>query len=113
MLVKRTLTFTDDVGVEAGQQIDPPLRKVAAVAVIDNPFAGRFERDLGALTEASAEIGRRICRIAIALLSSAVPATLRQARRQRLAIERAQERGAGSRRSRRLHRPGTHRWRRR
>ena len=69
MLVKRTLTFMDEVGVEAGQQIDPPLRKVAAVAVIDNPFAGRFERDLGALTEASAEIGRRICRIAIALLS--------------------------------------------
>ena len=69
MLVKRTLTFMDEVGVEAGQQIDPPLRKVAAVAVIDNPFAGRFERDLGPLTEASAEIGRQICRIAIALLS--------------------------------------------
>ena len=62
MLVKRTLTFMDEVGVEAGQQIDPPLRKVAAVAVIDNPFAGRFERDLGPLTEASAEIGRQICR---------------------------------------------------
>jgi hypothetical protein len=69
MLVKRTLSFMEEVGVEAGQQIEPPLRKVAAVAVIDNPFAGRFERDLGPLTDASAEIGRRICRIAISLLA--------------------------------------------
>ena len=68
MQVKRTLTFVDEVGVEAGQRVDPPLRKVAAVAVIDNPFAGRFERDLSLLTEASAEIGRTICGLAISLL---------------------------------------------
>ena len=48
MDIKRTLTFVDEVRIEAGQRIDPPLRKVAVVAVIDNPFAGRFERDLGA-----------------------------------------------------------------
>ena len=46
MQIKRTLTFIDEVRLEAGQRIDPPLRKVAVVAVIDNPFAGRFERDL-------------------------------------------------------------------
>src|SRR5215813_1926436 len=68
MLVKRVLSFIDEVAVEAGQTITPPLRKVAVVAVIDNPFAGRFERDLSPLTEASAEIGRRICNAAIALL---------------------------------------------
>ena len=69
MLVKRTLSFIDEIGVEAGQTIDPPLRKVAVVAVIDNPFAGKFERDLGPLTKASAAIGRRICESAIALLA--------------------------------------------
>ena len=67
--IKRTLTFIDEVGVEAGQQVTPPLRKVAVGAIIDNPFAGRFERDLGPLTKASEEIGRQICRIAVALLS--------------------------------------------
>ena len=46
MQIKRTLTFVDEVAIEAGQPIDPPLRKVAVVAIIDNPFAGRFERDL-------------------------------------------------------------------
>jgi amino acid synthesis protein len=68
MLVKRTLSFIDEVGTEAGQTIDPPLRKVAVVAIVDNPFAGRFERDLSPLTEASAEIGRRICAQAVSLL---------------------------------------------
>ena len=46
MQIKRTLTFVDEIRPEAGQRIDPPLRKVAVVAVIDNPFAGRFEPDL-------------------------------------------------------------------
>jgi hypothetical protein len=67
--IKRTLTFIDEVGIESGQRVDPPLRKVAAVAVIDNPFAGRFERDLGPLTDRSAEIGRHICQLAISLLA--------------------------------------------
>jgi hypothetical protein len=73
MRIKRTLTFVDEVGIEAGQRVEPPLRKVAAVAVIDNPFAGRFERDLGPLTEASAEIGRHICTVAVALLAPYSP----------------------------------------
>ena len=68
MIVKRVLTFFDEVRLEAGQQVTPPLRKVAAVAVLDNPFAGRFEKDLKSLTDASAEIGRHICAIAVDLL---------------------------------------------
>jgi hypothetical protein len=69
MQIKRTLTFIDEVAAEAGQRVDPPLRKVAVAAIIDNPFAGRFERNLQPLTDASAEIGRRICQQAIALLA--------------------------------------------
>jgi hypothetical protein len=68
MNIKRVLTFMDEVRTEAGQRIDPPLRKVAVVAVIDNPFAGRFEPDLKPLTDASAEIGLHICDLAVSLL---------------------------------------------
>jgi len=71
--IKRTLTFCDEITSEAGQSVDPPLRKVAVAAVIDNPYAGRFERDLGPLTKASEEIGRQICRIAMALLAPHKP----------------------------------------
>lgn len=73
MLIKRTLAFIDEAGVEAGQRVDPVLRKVAAVAIIDNPFAGRFERDLSPLTDASVEIGRHICQLAVALMAPHKP----------------------------------------
>ena len=68
MRIKRTLTFIDETGLEAGQRVDPPLRRIAVAAVIDNPFAGRFEPDLKPFTDASAEIGRHICGLAVSLL---------------------------------------------
>ena len=42
MHIKRTLTFIEEIAEEVGQRVDPPLRKVAVAAIIDNPFAGRF-----------------------------------------------------------------------
>jgi len=69
MQIKRTLTFIEEIAEEAAQRADPPLRKVAVAAIIDNPFAGRFERDLKRLTNASDEIGRIICALAISMLA--------------------------------------------
>ena len=40
-----------------GQTISPPTRKAAAVAVIANPFAGRYVEDLTPLIEIGAELG--------------------------------------------------------
>jgi hypothetical protein len=68
MLVKRTLCFVDEMTSDAGEMIEPALRKVGVVGVMDNPFAGRFERDLSPLVQASEEIGRQICKLAITLL---------------------------------------------
>ena len=69
MQIKRVLTFIDETAREAGQEVAPPLRKVAVAAIIHNPFAGRFERDLQQLTDASAEVGRHICGLAVAALA--------------------------------------------
>jgi len=69
MRIKRVLTFIDEIGSEATQPVDPPLRKVAVAAIIDNPFAGRFERDLKPLTDASAAIGQHICGLAVSALA--------------------------------------------
>jgi hypothetical protein len=73
MKIKRLLTFFDEVRTEAGRDLDRPLRKAAAVAVIDNPFAGRYEPDLSSLVKASESVGREICPIAVGLLGSAKP----------------------------------------
>jgi hypothetical protein len=73
MKIKRILTFYDEVRSEAGRDVDPPLRKAAAVAVLDNPYAGRFQQDLSALTKASEDIGREICGIATGVLGTHRP----------------------------------------
>jgi hypothetical protein len=73
MQIKRTLAFVDDVANETGQPVTPPLRKVAVVAVIDNPFAGKFVKDLSPLTKASEEIGRTMSKMAMALLAPHPP----------------------------------------
>jgi hypothetical protein len=69
MPIKRILTFLDETRLADGQDVSPPLRKVAAVAIVDNPFAGRFVKDLSHLTRASEAIGREICAIAVRLLA--------------------------------------------
>jgi Amino acid synthesis len=39
--LRKILTFAEEVSSEAGQAGDPPLRKAAVIAVVENPFAGR------------------------------------------------------------------------
>jgi Amino acid synthesis len=67
--IKRVLTFLDETRVADGRDTVPPLRKAAAVAIVDNPFAGRFVQELSPLTRASEAIGREICAIAVRLLA--------------------------------------------
>lgn len=73
MEIKRLLTYYDEVRNEAQRSVEPPLRKVAAVVIVNNPYAGRFQEDLSALVNASAEVGRAICGAAIQLISPHKP----------------------------------------
>jgi hypothetical protein len=60
--IRRLVTFVEDRYVENGRPIDPPIRVVAAVAVIKNPWIGRgFVDDLKPEIDAFApELGRRL-----------------------------------------------------
>jgi hypothetical protein len=73
MQIKRILTFVDELRSEAGRPTEPPLRKAAAVAVVHNPFAGRYVEDLSPLVQASEAIGREICATAVGLLAPFKP----------------------------------------
>ena len=55
--IRKIAVFLDETHREMGQDIAPPTRRAAAVAVIENPFAGRFESDLEPLMEIGAEMG--------------------------------------------------------
>ena len=55
--IRKIAVFLDETHIEMGQTIAPPTRRAAAVAVIENPFAGRFEADLEPLMDIGAELG--------------------------------------------------------
>ena len=67
--IKRSYTFIENHGIEAGKAAGAPLRKVAAVVVIDNPYAGRYVKDLGPMIKASAAIGRELVTMAAAAMA--------------------------------------------
>jgi hypothetical protein len=73
MDIKRVLSFVEEVRSEAGRRADPPLRKVAVVAIVQNPFAGRYVEDLSPLTQASEAIAREISALAVGLLAPGKP----------------------------------------
>ena len=55
--IRKMVTVVEEIHREAGRDIDPPVRKAAAVAVIENPFAGRYEEDLEPLMAAGEHLG--------------------------------------------------------
>lgn len=68
--VRRVLSFCDHREVEAGIRHAEPLRKVAAVAIITNPWAGRYVEDLKDGIAASVEIGKLLAQTAVAAMGS-------------------------------------------
>ena len=71
MRLRKLVTITDKVFVEMGQPVDPPTRRAAAIAVIANPFAGRFQADLSELIETGATLGEMLTARAVAALGLA------------------------------------------
>ncbi|CAN7550727.1 amino acid synthesis family protein [Rhizobium rhizogenes] len=55
--IRKITVFVEETLSEMGQTISPPTRKAAAVAVIANPFAGRYVEDLTPLINIGAELG--------------------------------------------------------
>ena len=55
--IRKLVVQVDETRIEMGQTIDPPTRRAVAIAVIENPYAGRFEPKLDALIEAGEELG--------------------------------------------------------
>lgn len=55
--IRKIAVFVEETRLEMGQAVSPPTRKAAAVAVIRNPFAGRYEKDLAELMDIGAELG--------------------------------------------------------
>ena len=49
-VIRKIVTVVEETRMEAGRDVAPPTRRAAAIAVIENPFAGRYVEDLAPLT---------------------------------------------------------------
>ena len=66
--IRKIVTIVEEVRSEMGVAIDPPARRAAAIAVIANPFAGKYVADLDALMIIGDELGGLLTERAIAAL---------------------------------------------
>ncbi|MCZ7662894.1 MAG: amino acid synthesis family protein [Thermoleophilia bacterium] len=68
MKVRKFVTIIEETVAEAGRQVDPPVRKAAALAIIENPFVAGYQEDLGELMDVGEALGDQLGRMALAVL---------------------------------------------
>lgn len=69
--VRKFVVIVEETQKEIGREISPPTRRAAALAVIENPFADRYEADLEVLMQAGEELGKTLGEKAVAALGVA------------------------------------------
>ncbi|TAN34894.1 amino acid synthesis family protein [bacterium] len=69
--IRKIVTVTEEVRIEGGKKLARPVRMSAAIAVIKNPLAGRFEADLSLLSgDYSTQLGPMLAELAIKTLGT-------------------------------------------
>lgn len=66
--IRKIATFLEETRSEMGRAVDPPTRRAAAVAVVENPFAGKYVEDLSELMAIGEELGELLTQRAVAAL---------------------------------------------
>ncbi|MBR1218466.1 amino acid synthesis family protein [Bradyrhizobium sp. U87765 SZCCT0131] len=67
-VIRKIVTVVEETRQEGGRDVNPPTRRAAAIAVIENPFAGRYVEDLSPLIEIGEELGGLLAERAVAAL---------------------------------------------
>jgi hypothetical protein len=70
MRIRKLVTVVEEVLSDGGRDAARPVRKVAAVAVVENPFAGRFVEDLTPLVDAGEALGALLAKRATEALGA-------------------------------------------
>lgn len=66
--IRKLVVQVEETRNEMGKDVNPPVRKAAAIAVIENPFAGKYAEDLTTLMDIGEELGDLLGRRAVAAL---------------------------------------------
>lgn len=65
MEVRKYVTIVEEILSEGGRPMTPPGKRAAAVAVIKNPFAGKYEEDLTPLMDIGEQLGGILGKMAV------------------------------------------------
>jgi hypothetical protein len=71
--IRKIATFVEETDREMDRAVTPPTKRAAAVAVIENPFAGKYVEDLSELMAIGEELGDLLTARAVAALGIAGP----------------------------------------
>lgn len=66
ILIRRSFAILEERKQDAGRIADRPLRRVAAVAIVENPYADRYVDDLKPMIDGSVQLGREMAKLALA-----------------------------------------------
>lgn len=69
--IRKLLVQVDETRIEMGQAVNPPTRRAVAMAVIENPCAGRYVESLDALSAIGEELGALLGQKCVAALGIA------------------------------------------
>lgn len=69
--IRKIAVFVEETHTEMDRKVAPPTRRAAAVAVIENPFAGKYAEDLSDLMTIGEELGELLATKAVAALGIA------------------------------------------
>lgn len=68
MKIRKLVTIVEETRIEGEKSLDKPAHKAAAIAVIQNPFAGKYQEDLTELMNIGEELGGLLGKKAVAAL---------------------------------------------
>ena len=71
--IRKISVYLEETLTEMGVPLERPIRKVAAVAVIANPFAGRYVEDLAPMIDMGEELGDLLARKCLEALGATEP----------------------------------------
>lgn len=74
VIVRKIMTQLEEIHHEFGPSPEEPLRRVAAVAVIENPFAGQYHADIAGFMDDLKPLGLKMAKKALSALGTDVSA---------------------------------------
>jgi hypothetical protein len=70
MDIRKTVVVAEDIRAEGGARAARPIRRAAGLAIVKNPYAGRFVQDLTPLFDLGMDLGNLLTKRLVDLLGA-------------------------------------------